>query len=145
MTSQRTIGWLAKSAGVYVQTVRYYEKRKLLLPSGRRPSGYRIYDHEALTRLRFIRNAQTLGFTLREIGELLNLRVTTGTRCGDVQRKAEAKWQSVEAKIIDLQTLARALRGLIRTCRDGQPINRCQIVRHLETKESSTTQVKRRE
>ena len=144
MTSQRTIGWLAKSAGVYVQTVRYYEKRKLLSPSGRRPSGYRIYDHEALTRLRFIRNAQTLGFTLREIGELLNLRVTTGTRCGDVQRKAEAKLQSVEAKIIDLQTLARALRGLIRTCRDGQPINRCQIVSHLEKTEDTTTQVKRR-
>src|SRR3990167_4981655 len=109
MTSQRTIGWLAKSAGVYVQTVRYYEKRKLLSPSGRRPSGYRIYGNEALTRLRFIRNAQTLGFTLREIGELLNLRVTTGTRCEDVQRRAEAKLQSVEAKIIDLQTLVRAL------------------------------------
>lgn len=145
MTSQRTIGWLAKSAGVHAQTVRYYEKRKLLSPSGRRPSGYRIYDHEALTRLRFIRNAQTLGFTLREIGELLNLRVTTGTRCEDVQRKAEAKLQSVEAKIIDLQTLVRALRGLIRTCRAGQPINRCQIVSHLEKKEGTTTQVKRRE
>ena len=144
MTSQRTIGWLAKSAGVYVQTVRYYEKRKLLSPSGRRPSGYRIYDHEALTRLRFIRNAQTLGFTLREIGELLNLRVTTGTRCKEVQRRAEAKLQSVEAKIIDLQTLVQALRGLIRTCRAGQPINRCQIVSHLENKEGTTTQVNRR-
>ncbi len=99
MTPQCTIGRLATSAGVCVQTVRYYEKRKLLSPSGRRPSGYRIYDHEALTRLRFIRNAQTLGFTLREIGELLNLRVTTGTRCDDVQRKADAKLQHVEAKI----------------------------------------------
>lgn len=144
MTPQCTIGRLATSAGVCVQTVRYYEKRKLLSPSGRRPSGYRIYDHEALTRLRFIRNAQTLGFTLREIGELLNLRVTTGTRCDDVQRKADAKLQHVEAKIRDLQDLARALRGLIRTCRAGQPINRCRIVSHLENKAGAATRVKRR-
>ena len=144
MTPQCTIGRLATSAGVCVQTVRYYEKRKLLSPSGRRPSGYRIYDHEALTRLRFIRNAQTLGFTLREIVELLNLRVTTGTRCDDVQRKADAKLQSVEAKIRDLQALALALRGLIRTCRAGQPINRCRIVSHLEKTAGTATQVKRR-
>ena len=144
MTPQCTIGRLATSAGVSVQTVRYYEKRKLLSPCGRQPSGYRIYDNEALTRLRFIRNAQTLGFTLREIAELLNLRVTPGTRCDDVQRKADAKLQHVEAKIRDLQTLARALRGLIRTCRAGQPINRCRIVSHLEKTAGTATQVKRR-
>ena len=95
-------------------------------------------------RLRFIRNAQALGFTLREIGELLNLRVTTGTRCGDVQRKATAKLECVEAKLKDLQTLARALRDLIRTCRSGQPIERCQIVSHLEKSLSPTACVTRR-
>ncbi len=144
MTSQRTIGWLAKSAGIDVQTIRYYEKRRLLSPSGRRPSGYRIYDHEALTRLRFIRNAQTLGFTLREIGELLSLRVTTGTRCEDVQRRAEAKLQCVETKLKDLQALVRALRGLIRTCRAGQPIGRCQIVSHLEKQHRPTVRTRKR-
>lgn len=142
--SQLTIGQLAKSAEVHVQTVRYYEKRKLLSPSGRRPSGFRIYGDEALTRLRFIRNAQALGFTLQEIGGLLNLRVNSGARCCDVQRKAEAKLQCVEAKMKDLQTLARALRGLIRTCQAGQPIDRCQIVSHLEKEQGPTAQVKRR-
>ncbi|MDP1948319.1 MAG: heavy metal-responsive transcriptional regulator [Nitrospirota bacterium] len=144
MTSQHTIGWLANSAGVYVQTVRYYEKRKFLSPSGRRPSGYRIYDNEALTRLRFIRNAQALGFTLREISELLNLRVTVGTCCGDVQGKAEAKLQCVEAKMKNLQTLARALTGLIRTCRAGQSIDRCQILHHMEREQTPTPHSKKR-
>jgi MerR family mercuric resistance operon transcriptional regulator/MerR family gold-responsive transcriptional activator of gol and ges genes len=143
MMSQLTIGWLAKSAGVHVQTVRYYEKRKLLSPSGRRPSGFRIYSNEALSRLRFIRNAQKLGFTLREIGELLNLQVNTRARCGDVQRKAEIKLQCVEAKIKDLQTLVGALRGLIRTCRAGQSIDRCQILHHLEREQVSTNQSKK--
>jgi len=144
MVIQFTIGQLAKLAGIDVQTVRYYEKRKLLSPSSRRPSGYRIYDHEVVTRLRFIRNAQGLGFTLREIGELLSLRATTGTRCEDVQRKAEAKLQCLETKLKDLQALVRALRSLIRTCRAGQPLNRCQIVNQLEKQHRPTVQTRKR-
>ncbi len=144
MTSQRTIGWLAKSAGIDVQTVRYYEKRRLLSPSSRRPSGYRVYDHEAVGRLRFIRNAKALGFTLREIGELLNLRVNGRAHCGDVQRKAEAKLHGVEAKLTGLQALARALRGLIRTCQAGQPIDRCQILHHIEREQPASHQSQKR-
>lgn len=144
MAAQFTIGQLATLAGVHIQTVRYYEKRTLLSPRGRRPSGYRVYDNAAVTRLRFIRNAQALGFTLREIGELLTLRVKTGTRCGDVQRKAAAKLQCVETKLEDLQALARALRGLIRSCRTGQSIEQCQIVSHLEKQHRLTIQAKKR-
>ena len=72
-----TIGTLAKEVGVNIETVRYYERLKLLTPTDRKPSGYRLYDGEALTRLRFIKNAQALGFTLHEITELLNLRVSS--------------------------------------------------------------------
>ncbi len=144
MVIQFTIGQLAKLAGIDVQTVRYYEKRRLLSPSSRRPSGYRVYDHEAVGRLRFIRNAKALGFTLREIGELLNLRVNGRAHCGDVQRKAEAKLHGVEAKLTGLQALARALRGLIRTCQAGQPIDRCQILHHIEREQPASHQSQKR-
>lgn len=144
MASHLTIGQLAKSTGVHIQTVRYYERRRLLKPAARASSGYRLYGVDEELRLRFIKNAQALGFTLREIGELLNLRVSTRARCGDVQRKAEAKLRCVGIKIQDLQALARALRSLIRTCRAGQPINRCQILHHLEREQTSTDESKKR-
>ncbi len=143
MTVGCTIGQLAKAVGVNIQTVRYYERLRLLGPSARRPSGYRIYGEDEERRLRFIKNAQILGFTLQEIAELLNLRVSTRARCGDVQRKAEDKLRRVEAKMQALQALARALRSLIRTCRAGQPIDRCQILHHLEKEPASTNQSKK--
>ncbi len=132
MGSDLTIGLLAKAAGVNVQTVRYYERRKLLPPTSRMPSGYRLYSDEALKRLRFIRNAQALGFTLREIAELLNLRVSSATRCGDVKKSAQAKLKGVNEKVRDLQALARALRSLIETCQAGQSTDRCPILKVLE-------------
>lgn len=144
MTVGCTIGQLAKAVGVNIQTVRYYERLRLLDPSARRPSGYRIYGEGEERRLRFIKNAQALGFTLQEIAELLNLRVSARAHCGDVQRKAEAKLQCVEAKMQDLQALARALRSLMFTCRTGQPIERCQILHHLEKEQASTEQAKKR-
>ncbi len=141
MTVGYTIGQLAKAVGVNIQTVRYYERLKLLGPSTRRPSGYRVYGEDEERRLRFIKSAQALGFTLQEIAELLNLRGSTRARCGDVQRKAEDKLRCMEAKIQDLQALARALRSLIRTCRAGQPIEHCQILHHLEKDRGSSAQV----
>lgn len=129
----RTIGQLAKAGGVRVQTVRYYERRRLLLPASRLPSGYRLYGEEALKRLRFIKNAQALGFTLREIEGLLNLRVKSVNHCREVQTKASAKLATVEAKIRDLEALARALRTLIHACQAGQPTDHCPILASLES------------
>lgn len=102
MASGLTIGQLAKMAGVHVQTVRYYERRNLLQPTDRKASGYRMYGDDALKRLRFIKNAQALGFTLREINDLLNLRVSSVARCGTIQVKAQAKLRQVKAKTRDL-------------------------------------------
>ena len=132
MAAQLTIGQLARIVGVNVQTVRYYERLNLLGPSARRPSGYRLYSHEEERRLRFIKNAQTLGFTLREIAELLALQVASTTRCGEVQKKARAKLVQVESKVDDLQALARALKSLIRACSVGQPTGHCSILMSLE-------------
>jgi len=135
MTTELKIGQLAKQVGVNIETIRYYERLNLLGPTSRLPSGYRLYDRESQQRLRFIKNAQTLGFTLHEIAELLDLRVSSTARCGDVQRTARAKLLQVEAKARALQALAKALRGLIRTCRAGQPTDRCPILQSLEKTE----------
>ena len=128
----RSIGQVAKAAGVNIQTVRYYERLKLLTPIARRPSGYRLYGITESQRLCFIKNAQALGFTLHEIKELLNLRVRSTASCGDVQRKAAIKLAQVETKAKDLQALARALRNLIRSCQAGRSQTGCPILMSLE-------------
>ena len=127
-----TIGQLAKDAGVNIETIRYYERRHILGPTSRLPSGYRLYNHEAQLRLRFIKNAQALGFTLHEIEELLDLRVRSTARCGDVQKKAEAKLKHVEAKVRNLQSLATALRSLVRACQTRRLTAHCPILASLE-------------
>ena len=132
MTIELKIGQLAKQVGVNIETIRYYERLNLLAPMSRLPSGYRLYNRDSQRRLRFIKNAQALGFTLHEIEELLDLRINSKARCGDIQRKAETKLKHVEAKVSDLQALARALRGLIRTCRAGRPSDHCPILASLE-------------
>jgi MerR family mercuric resistance operon transcriptional regulator/MerR family gold-responsive transcriptional activator of gol and ges genes len=132
MASGLTIGQLAKEVGVNIETVRYYERLNMLQPLARKPSGYRMYGNEETRRLRFIKNAQALGFTLREIAELLNLRVSSKSQCGDVRQKAQAKLAQVEAKVNSLEALARALKDLIRDCRAGQHTNRCPILKSLE-------------
>jgi len=144
MTTEWTIGKLANAVDVNIQTVRYYERLKLLRPSARRPSGYRIYGEHEEQQLRFIKNAQALGFTLQEIAELLKLRVTSTARCGDVERRAQAKLTQVEAKVRDLQALARTLRSLIRDCRAGQPTDRCPILQSLEKTDQTNTFISRR-
>lgn len=144
MTTELKIGQLAKQVGVNIETIRYYERLNLLGPTSRLPSGYRLYNHEAQHRLQFIKNAQRLGFTLHEIEELLDLRVSSKARCGDVQRKAEAKLEHVEAKVRDLQALARALRSLIHHCRAGQPTDRCPILQSLEKTERRVNDANRK-
>lgn len=144
MTAGWTIGQLAKTVGVNIQTLRYYERQKLLGPSARRPSGYRIYGENEERRLRFIRNAQALGFTLHEIADLLDLQVSSKARCGDVQQTAQTKLKQVAAKVRDLQALARALRSLIRACRAGQPTDHCPILTSLENERGRSVEAKTR-
>ncbi|MER3423368.1 MAG: heavy metal-responsive transcriptional regulator, partial [Nitrospiraceae bacterium] len=112
MTTELTIGQVAKHVGVNIETLRYYERLRLLSPATRKPSGYRLYGPSELRRLQFIKNAQALGFSLHEIEEFLTLRVTSSAACQDVKKKTEMKLAQVETKIRDLQRLARELRKL---------------------------------
>src|SRR5438445_10622353 len=86
-----TIGQLARRAGVGIETVRFYERQGLLEEPARKESGYRQYQEDVVARLRFIKRAKELGFSLREIMELLSLRVDPTTRCAEVRSKAAAK------------------------------------------------------
>lgn len=137
MNAKLTIGKLAKQAGVNIDTVRYYERRGLLSPDGYRDSGYRLYDPEAARKLRFIKNAQELGFTLKEISGLLRLRVSSRARCGDVKKKAEVKLAGVQEKIAGLKALERVLRDLIRSCRSRATTDHCPILESLEPQKQS--------
>ena len=122
------IGELAERAGVNVQTVRYYERRGLLPEPERRASGYRDYGTGDLTRLRFILRAKSLGFTLSEVEDLLELRVDPGRTAEDVRRQAEGKIADVEAKIRDLRRIRRALGRLVDTCDAHGPPEACALM-----------------
>lgn len=127
-----TISELAKAADVHVETVRYYERRGLLPEPPRRPSGYRSYPATMVTRLRFIKNAQALGFSLAEIEKLLALRVDATTSCADVRRQAEAKLVEVEQKLQALQQIQAALTELVAACEHGGPHGECPLLEALE-------------
>lgn len=110
------IGELAGGAGVSVQTVRYYERRGLLPEPDRTRSGYRDYDGHDLMRLRFVLRAKDLGFTLSEVGELLDLRVDPRRTADDVRERALEKIEATKAKIRDLRGIQDALERLVSTC-----------------------------
>ncbi len=131
------IGQLAESVGVSVQTVRYYERRGLLLIPNRTESGYRSYDREALLRLRFILTAKELGFTLSEIHELIDLRVDPATTAGDVRARAQQKIHTMKAKIADLRRLLGGLERLVAECDAGGSPHACALMHSLEVEETS--------
>ncbi len=123
------IGELAERAGVSVQAVRYYERRGLLAAPLRRPSGYREYGPDALGRLHFIKRGQELGFTLTEIGELLQLRLDPHTSADTVKARAEAKIADVDRRLHDLERIRHALVHLAGECHGGKgPIGECPLL-----------------
>lgn len=123
-----TIGKVAKLADVGVETIRFYEREGLIAEPLRRPSGYRQYSGDAVDRLRFIRRAKELGFSLKEIKELLDLRIDPGTRCGDIRKRAKAKIDDIENKIHSLQRMNRALWKLTAACGGKGSIRDCPIL-----------------
>jgi len=130
-----TIGHLAKEAGVNLETVRYYERRGLLPRPPRSPSGYRLFPAESRKRLRFIRRAQELGFSLREIRELLSLRLAHSTDGAAVRRRAEAKLADIEAKIKTLESMKGTLRKLTNACAGCRTTSECPILESLDREE----------
>ncbi len=128
-----TIGRLAQSAGVGIGTVRFYERRGLLAQPTRGQSGYRQYPSASLARLRFIRQAKEVGFTLPEIQELLSLRVSSTASCAEVQERIQAKLASIEERIRSLRRMKRALSGMAAIClSEASPTSECPILDALE-------------
>lgn len=127
-----SIGQLAKAAGVGVETVRFYERKGLLALPPRKDSGYRQYDDEAVARLRFIRRAQLVGFTLAEIRELLALRDDPSTGRADVRRRAAVKVADIDAKVAALLAMRASLTDLLSTCDGDGPASDCPILTTLD-------------
>lgn len=123
-----TTGEVAKAAQIGVETVRFYEREGLIAEPPRRRSGYRQYPPDTVHRLRFILRAKDLGFTLKEIGELLELRVDPDKSCADVRALAKTKIVDVEEKMADLARIKTALEKLARACRGKGPTSECPIL-----------------
>ncbi len=128
------IGTLAKSADVGVETIRFYERKGLIdRPLKPKDGGFRAYPEEAVERICFIRQAQELGFSLKEIMELLSLRADPSTDCAEVRQRAEAKLRNVDQKIDQLRTIQSALRDLIGACPgNGSAAKNCSILAALK-------------
>jgi len=133
-TEKLKTGQVAVKAGVNVQTLRYYERRGLLKEPERRPSGYREYEPDAVRLVRFIKRSQELGFTLKEIEELLRLREDQRARCADVRAAAQAKIEDIERKVENLRAMKRALAVLVNSCTSGGSTRECPILEALDEK-----------
>jgi len=127
-----TVGRLAHAAQVGVSTLRFYERSGLLPKPLRTASNYRLYPKEAARRIRFVRRAQQLGFTLNEIKQLLNLRVASGSTCAEVRERADAKIRDIVERIGSLRRMARALARLASECGKKRSNHTCPILEHLE-------------
>lgn len=133
MASTYTLGSLARAVGVGAETVRYYERVGLLVPPLRAANGYRRYDEAALARLRFVRQAAALGFSLAEIAELLELRARRGQSCGGVRERAVLKLARIDAKLAELSRTRRAVSALIDSCEGDTVVESCSILKLIQS------------
>ncbi|MEX2263362.1 MAG: MerR family DNA-binding protein [Bryobacteraceae bacterium] len=129
------IGEVAKRGGVNLQTIRYYERERLLPKPPRLSSGYRMFPADAVHRVRFIKRAQELGFSLAEIRELLSIQIDPKKECSDVQRLAKAKIADIDEKIRTLEAMKRVLSGLMQICPGSGPSSECPILESIHSAE----------
>lgn len=128
MKESLTIGKLADASDVNVETVRFYE-RKGILKQPKKQGSFRYYPEDYITRIRFIKRSQELGFTLKETKELLDLKIKNQSKCSDVLSKTEEKIQEINQKINDLKKMKKSLEGLASCCVDtNQPLSDCPIL-----------------
>ena len=130
-----TRGGVARQGGVNTETIRYYERRGLLPKAARLASGHRAFEPDAVRRLRFVKRAQALGFSLKEIKELLSLRASPRARCADVRQRAEGKIAEIDAKIRSLRAMRKALVRLTAACVGAGPVSDCPILESLDFEE----------
>jgi MerR family copper efflux transcriptional regulator len=133
-----TIGQMARRAGVGVDTIRFYERRGLLMEPPRRRSGYRDYPAASLDRLRFIRRAKALGFSLLEIQELLALHGSSAAGCSEAADRAREKIVAIATKIRDLEAVRTGLEKLATACERRMPLEGCPLLAALSGEEGAT-------
>ncbi len=126
------IGELAQQGQVNLQTIRYYEREGLLPKPPRLLSGYRVFTSDAVRRVRFIKRAQELGFSLKEIKELLSIRFDPKGDCSDVRKLAKAKVIDIDQKIRTLQAMRKVLGKLATACPGRGPLHECPILESFE-------------
>lgn len=127
-----TIGQVAKAADVNIETIRYYERRGLFPSPRRTAAGYRQYEGDAVRRLKFVKRAKDLSFTLKEIEELLALRVHHGETCGAVEHRVRQKIIRVERMLNELSRVRDVLGRLADACESGNPTSECPILEVLD-------------
>lgn len=127
-----TIGKTALASGVKVETIRFYERRGLIPQPPKPRDGYRLYTPETIERIRFIRKAQEIGFSLREIEELLSLRAHPDADCADMRERAAAKIAEVNRKIAELKRVRVALEKVKASCPGRGALSACTILEALQ-------------
>ena len=127
-----TIGHLAREVGINLETVRFYEHQGLLPKPPRSASGYRLFPADAARRLKFIKRAQELGFSLSEIRDLLALRVSRRTTSAEIRKRTEAKISDIDGKIKSLDSMRKSLLKLVRSCDGCAQVSACPILESLD-------------
>ena len=131
-TKPLTIGFLAKAAEVNIETIRYYQRIGLITEPDKPLKGFRNYPTDTLKRIKFIKRAQQLGFSLKEVAELLLLgEGSSEDQCADVRQRAELKREHIDQQINDLQNLRKTLTQLINSCKSETGAQHCAIVETL--------------
>lgn len=128
------IGEVATQSGVGIETIRFYERERLIPAPLRTTSGYRQYEPSVIARLSFIRRTKELGFTLAEIRDLLELRFDPATGCEHVRERAQQKLESIAEKIHSLERMKRTLEKVVSECETKSSIRDCPLLDGLDDK-----------
>ena len=126
------ISELAKKVNVNKETIRYYERKGLIPNPPRNDSGHRQYSEIDIKRTEFIKRTQSLGFSLKEINDLLMLKIEPGTTCKDIQKIVKLKISDIDKKIKDLKEIKNTLNKLAGRCTGRGPVGECPILDELE-------------
>ena len=126
------IGQLAKETGLNVQSIRFYEREGLLPSVDRSSSGYRIYQKDSIQRIQFIKHAQEVGFSLKEISELLSLKVNPDGSCHMVQQIAAEKLKQLDERLESIERMKLTLSSMMEMCGEGLPARACPILEALD-------------
>ncbi len=132
-----TRGTLSKLSGVSSRTIRFYEEKGFIPLHAKRDNGYRDYDSTAVEQLKYIKNAQRLGFSLKEIKELSEMKIAPGSSCETVHKKAMQKIRDIEQRIAELNRIMNALKKFTTFCSPGKSVDECRFLQLLEKSEDN--------